>query len=137
MLHGSLSGAISVLKGGHRFTPRAPRVGTRSFPVPRGSREGEGACRPTQLCPSPPCDCGESPDLSDPQLPPLQNGHHNASCQKGCGRAWKHLRRPKETPARCPECSLSRVAWARAERGQLVSVLSQQMATSWTDPSLV
>lgn len=71
MLHSSRSGAISVLKGGHCFTPRAPRVGTRSFPVPRGPREGEGACPPTQLCPAPLCDHGAPPDLSAPRRPPL------------------------------------------------------------------
>lgn len=137
MLHSSRSGAISVLKGGHCFTPRAPRVGTAPSQCPEvQGREREPVLH--RSCAPPRCvTMGRHPTSLLPGGLLCEMGTTMAAVRRGCGQARKHLGRPRETPARCSECSLKGVAWARAERGQLMSVLSRRMAASWADPSLV
>lgn len=118
MLHSSRSGAISVLKGGHCFTPRAPRVGTAPSQCPEvQGREREPVLH--RSCAPPRCvTMGRHPTSLLPGGLLCEMGTAMAAVRRGCGQARKHLGRPRETPARCPECSLKGVAWARAGRGQ-------------------
>lgn len=65
------------------------------------------------LRPAPLCDHGESPDLSDPQLPPLWNEHRNASCQKPVRSSMK-----ASQEAQGDSCPLPQVFTRRSSPGQ-------------------